>query len=267
MIPPRPSRGTAAPKTIVLGDLPPGVQPINAVDMTSDGTRVAAGRANAVQVYDVDSGLEIVSLGGHKDLIQSLRYSPDGRILAAGSYQIVTIWTAPTGALAKSMAGHGGPILSLAVAPDGLTAYSGGQDKTIRVWNLAEGKVLRTLNGPTPVTALAIGSGGTTLFSGAADGAIRWLDAADGHERLVLRGHTAAVTDLVVLASSSGVLRVASASEDGTARSDMLDRTALGRLATGALRSQGCGARRCRSQPTDRRSSPAAMTGLFERGA
>ena len=128
------------PKTIVLGDLPPGVQPINAVDLTADGARVAAGRANVVQVYDVDSGLEIVSLGGHKDLIQSLRFSPDGTLLAAGSYQIVTIWTAPTGQLAKSLPGHGGPVLALAVAPDGATAYSGGQDKTIRVWNLAGGE-------------------------------------------------------------------------------------------------------------------------------
>jgi WD40 repeat protein len=207
-----------APRTIVLGDLPPGVQPINAVDMTADGTRVAAGRANAVQVYDVDSGLEIVSLGGHKDLIQSVRYSPDARYLAAGSYQIVTVWTAPSGGLTKSMAGHGGPILSLAVAPDGLTAYSGGQDKTIRVWSLAEGTLLRTLIGPTPVTSLAIAVDRTTLFSGAPDGTIRWLDAADGRERLLLRGHTAAVTDLAVLANSSGGLRFASASEDGTAR-------------------------------------------------
>ena len=86
-----------APKPIVLGELPPGVQPIIAVDMTAGGARVAAGRANVVQVYDVDSGLEIVSLGGHKDLIQSLRFSPDGSLLAAGSYQIVTLWNVPDG--------------------------------------------------------------------------------------------------------------------------------------------------------------------------
>ena len=89
--------------------LPPGVQPIVAVDMTADGTRVAAGRANVVQVYDADSGLEIVSLGGHKDIIQSLRFSPDGRRLAAGSYQIVTLWNVPTGGLAKTFTGHGEP--------------------------------------------------------------------------------------------------------------------------------------------------------------
>ena len=182
---------TEAPRSIVLGDLPPGVQPINAVDITADGSRVAAGRANVVQVYDVDSGLEIVSLGGHKDLIQSVRYSPDGKYLAAGSYQIVSLWTAPLGKLLKTLPGHSGPVLSLSVSPDGATAYSGGQDKTIRVWNLSEGKLLRTLSGHGPVTAVAAVPGGGSLFSGGSDGTIRWLDAADGRERLVLRGHTA----------------------------------------------------------------------------
>src|SRR5262249_25122649 len=81
-----------APKAIELGTLPPGIHPILAVDMTADGRRVAAGRANLVQIYDADSGLEIVSLGGHRDLIGALRYSPDGRRLAAGSYQVVTVW-------------------------------------------------------------------------------------------------------------------------------------------------------------------------------
>ena len=206
------------PKPIELGALPHGLQPINAVDLTALGTRVAVGRANVVQVYDVDSGLEIVSLGGHKDLIQSLQFSPDGTRLAAGSYQIVTIWDAPRGQVVKSLPGHGGAVRALAVAPDGATAYSGGQDKTIRSWNLAEGKILRTFTHPASVTALALVSGGSSLVSGGSDGMIRWLDAADGHERLCLKGHTAAVQDLAVQAGSPADLRVVSVSEDGTGR-------------------------------------------------
>ena len=206
------------PKTIVLGKLPPGVQPINAVDLTADGTRVAAGRANAVQVYDVDSGLEIISLGGHSDLIQSVRFSPDGKLLAAGSYQIVTIWNAPTGHLARSLSGHAGPILSLAIAPDRTTAYSGGQDKTIRVWNLSEGKLLRTLIQPAPVTALAVVPGNATVASGGGDGVVRWLDGTDGHELSAGIGHAGPVQELAVLPTSKGALRIVSVSDDGTGR-------------------------------------------------
>ena len=90
------------------------------------------------------------------------------------------------------------------MAADGLTAYSGGQDKTIRVWNLAEGKLLRTLIGPVPVTAVAIVPGGASLISGGSDGTIRWLDSADGRERQLMKGHTGAVLDLAVLSDSPG---------------------------------------------------------------
>jgi WD40 repeat protein len=212
------SAGDEEAGPIVLGDLPPGVQPVGAVDLTADGARVAAGRANTVQVYDVDSGLEIVSLGGHKDLIQSARFSPDGTLLAAGSYRIVTIWNAPTGHLDKTLSGHGGAVWSLAVAADGTTAYSGGQDKTIRVWNLREGKLLKTLGHPAEVTALAIAPGGPTLVTGGGDGVVRWLESANGRERIALRGHTAAVRELALLPPSTGGIRVVSVSEDGTGR-------------------------------------------------
>jgi WD40 repeat protein len=213
-------------RTIVLGELPPGVQPVGAVDMTADGARVAAGRANMVQVYDVDSGLEIVSLGGHKDLIHSARFSPDGTLLAAGSYRIITIWNAPTGHLDKALSGHAGAVLSLAVAAGGTTGYSGGLDKTVRVWNLAEGKLVRTLNQPAAVTALVVLPGGTTLASGGSDGVVRWLQCGDGVERAALKGHTAAVTELAVVPPSTGGTRIASVSEDGTGRIWTLPRVA-----------------------------------------
>ena len=141
--------------------MPPGVQPIVAVDMTADGARFAAGRANVVQVYDADSGLEILSLGGHKDIIQSIRFSPDGRRLAAGSYEYVTLWDVPTGGLAKTFTGHGDAIKALAVTTDGKTAYSGGLDKSIRVWSLADGKETRQIDLPAAnVEALALAPDG-----------------------------------------------------------------------------------------------------------
>jgi WD40 repeat protein len=208
---------TGTKEPIELGDLPPGVQPINAVDLSADGARVAAGRANSVQVYDVDSGLEIISLGGHKDLIQSVRFSADAALLAAGSYRIVTLWRAPTGRLVRTLSGHNGPVLAVAVAEDG-TIYSGGQDRTIRVWSTPQGKQSRYLTQPAPVTALVYLPAAKAILVGGSDGQIRWLDAADGRERFALKGYTAGVQDLAVLASDSGGTRVVSISEDGTGR-------------------------------------------------
>ena len=88
-----------------MNDLFDTSHPRNGHDIMADGARFAAGRANVVQVYDATSGLEILSLGGHKDIIQSIRFSPDGRRLAAGSYEYATLWDVPAGALATAPAG------------------------------------------------------------------------------------------------------------------------------------------------------------------
>lgn len=204
-----------AAKPIELGALPPGVQPIVAVDMTADGGRVAAGRANVVQVYEPESGLEIVSLGGHKDIIQSIRFSPDGKRLAAGSYQVVTVWNVPTGGLAKTFNGHNDQVRALVLAADGKTAFSGSTDRTIRVWTVADGKQTRQLNAPIPVLALALAPDGQTLAVGGQDATIHLLDANDGKSRTQLKGHGGQVEGLAFLA---GGKQLVSVSADGTAR-------------------------------------------------
>src|SRR5262249_2155918 len=153
-------------------------------------------------------------LGGHKDLIQSLRFSPDGRLLAAGSYQIVTLWTAPTGSLGKTLAGHAGPVQGLAVSADGKYAVSGGQDRTLRGWDLSEGKQVWAETLTAPVTSLAFSSDGKSISAGMADGILRVLGADDRKERAALKGHTGSIESLCGLHGT----RLASASADGTAR-------------------------------------------------
>jgi WD40 repeat protein len=205
-------------KPVVLGELPPGLQPIGAVDMTASGMMVAAGRANLVQVYDVDSGLEILSLGGHRDLIQSVRFSPDGRLLAAGSYQIVMLWTVPTGALVKTFGGHAGPVHALATLADGKRVFSGGQDRTIRAWDLAGGKQEWALTMPFPVTALCVLADGRALAAGLADGSIHLIHAATHHDEATLTGHAAAVEGLCPIHVRKPGPSLASVSADGTGR-------------------------------------------------
>jgi WD40 repeat protein len=45
--------------------------------------------------------------------------------------------------------GHTGAVLGVAVTPDGKRAVSASLDKTLRVWDLATGKALASLEGHT----------------------------------------------------------------------------------------------------------------------
>ncbi len=207
------------PKSIELGNLPPGVQPVVAVDITQDGQRIAAGRANVVQVHDADSGLVINSLGGHKDIIQSIRFSPDGKRLAAGSYQVVTLWNVPTGGMSATFSGHGDQVKAIAVTDDGKSAFSGSLDRTIRAWNPADGKETGRWSFPAPVASLTLSPDARLLAGGGQDGLIQVLNRADGKPLYSLRGHTGPINGLAFLPDAK---RLVSVSSDGTARIWML---------------------------------------------
>jgi Tol biopolymer transport system component len=107
-------------------------------------------------------------------------------------------------------------VFSVAWSPDGRTLASACNDKAIRVWDVAGGKLLRTLNGDqSPVWSVAWSPDGKTLASGGADNkTIQVWDVASGKLR-TLQGHTHNVTSV---AWSSDGKTLASGSWDKTIR-------------------------------------------------
>jgi len=66
------------------------------------------------------------------------------------------------------------------VTPDGRRVVSGSSDKTLRVWDLASGRLLHTLEGHrTAVQAVAVTPDGRFAVSGSSDGTLRVWDIAD----------------------------------------------------------------------------------------
>jgi WD40 repeat protein len=112
----------------------------------------------------------------------------------------------------RDFVGHTGPITGLAVTPDGAQLVTGGEDRTVRVWDTKTGKQLRSFQGhATKVTAVAVRSDGRQVASAAEDGAVRvWdLNASDEH-----RAMTDAKESLWAVAVSPDGKRLAAAGAD-----------------------------------------------------
>ncbi len=112
--------------------------------------------------------------------------------------------------------GHTGDVNSVALSRDGRRAISGGDDKTVRVWNLQNGRCERVLEGHTgQVWNVALSSDGRRAISGGDDKTVRVWDLQNGRCELVLQGHANEV-DCVALSSDGR--RAISGSWDETVR-------------------------------------------------
>jgi WD40 repeat protein len=116
----------------------------------------------------------------------------------------------------RKFVGHAGAVTDLAATPDGKYLVTGGEDRTVRVWEVSSGKQVRSFQGHmTKVLAVAVRGDGRQIASASEDGAIRlWdLSTADDHRAL-----TDATEPVWAVAVSPDGKRLAAAGADKTVR-------------------------------------------------
>jgi hypothetical protein len=87
--------------------------------------------------------------------------------------------------------GHSAPVWSVVFSPDGKTLASGSVDRSIKLWDVATGKVINTLNGHSNwVYSVVFSPDGKTLASGSQDNSIKLWDVATGKVIHTLNGHS-----------------------------------------------------------------------------
>src|SRR5262249_2338215 len=90
----------------------------------------------------------------------------------------------------KTLGNHDDWVSSVAMSGDGRLALSGSADRTLRLWETATGKCLRSLAGHTEwVTAVCLSGDALVAVSGSADKSLKVWDLATGKCRYTLLEH------------------------------------------------------------------------------
>jgi WD40 repeat protein len=107
-----------------------------------DGRTVSVGTVDdAVCLWGVVSGRELVRLKGHTAYVPAGDFSPDGKLLAtAGLDKTVRVWDLRTGRQKAVLNGHTGGVYSVTFALGGRFVASGSDDGTTRLWDVVAGK-------------------------------------------------------------------------------------------------------------------------------
>src|SRR5688572_3711691 len=138
------SIGGASVPTVELRDVPAGLKAIYAAAVTPDGQYAACSRGSEVHVYHLPTGTLVAQLSGHRDLVQSLAFSPDGMLLASGGYRQVIVWKRPRDVKQFSItSAHRGAIHAGDVSPDGTMFATAGADGAVRIWGTGDGRPLK----------------------------------------------------------------------------------------------------------------------------
>jgi WD40 repeat protein len=180
--------------------------------------------------YGLDGRLRLWDVSAQEPLFESPKYkggwgplAVGDRHCAVGSGQAISVWDIDGRQEVHFLRGHTAPVRGLAFFPDGTTLASGGADRKIRFWNLADGRLTGEIETEKKqqVWSLAyLGDGnllacGTGNF-GAGSGKLSLWDV----ERLQLIAETEVLNDapLWIACSPRAPLIAGAAGHGGTVR-------------------------------------------------
>jgi WD40 repeat protein len=147
------------------------------------------------------------------DRVNALRFSPDGKRLASGSGDPsrageVVLWEVTSGKVLKAWPDlHKDAVFAVDFSPDGKLIASGSGDKTVKVLDVASGKIERGFEGhASHVLGVAWRHEGRTILSSGAEGAVKVWDYIGGDRKKSIDGWEGEVTSVSYVGYTGNML-------------------------------------------------------------
>lgn len=170
---------------------------VTAVALTADGRHAVSCSSFAMKLWDLESRTQLRAYGADHSptrfpgAFNAVALTEDGRRAIVGRDLVLEVWNLETGEIEDTLTGHArrpgplaqwsGKVRAVVLPSGGRRAVSGGDDRTIKIWDLVSGEVVHTLEGHEgDVEAIAIVSHGRRAVSGASDGTLRVWDLETG---------------------------------------------------------------------------------------
>lgn len=110
--------------------------------LASTGRFLSSGSTDEIiKIYDLKLRKEVGSLLHHDGSITDLQFFAKSTLLSAAEDGDIVIWRTRDWEPLRTLKGHKGPVHSVSIHPSGKICLSVGKDKTLKVWDLVNGKL------------------------------------------------------------------------------------------------------------------------------
>jgi len=182
---------------------------VNRVSVNAEGTKAASASSDySIYIWDLASRTVERVLLGHSDDVEDFVFVDEHTGVSVARDTRVLVWNLQTGAIARVIDGHDKDALS--VAFDKGRIYTSGDDMTLRVWDLADGKLIRKW-GPFEheTDSCAVDASRNRVVLGCDDGKLRIFDVVTGERVAEIPAHTSGIKKVAISPANGDILSVA----------------------------------------------------------
>jgi WD40 repeat protein len=143
---------------------------------TKDGSRFIIANGRKINIWDVNLGMLIYNLSGHKATILSAKLSDDDtKLVTACADNTAKVWNMNNGNLLYTIYGHKDEVHDAVFSHDLKTIATASEDGTVKLWDAKTGKLINTLSGhQNGVRKVVFNSDDSRLLAAQYGNAVLW---------------------------------------------------------------------------------------------